>query len=1054
MLLGTPTGVNALPYIATLVIGIALRALWDRYFSERTKSDPELLEKISSGKPVTRYTEKRLHGAAKEILKELQSNQGSWTSLEPARLSEEKPISIVQRQPNKHPSSSRCPKADKFPFGLLYFQISSEEAIWKDLKTELNALFASAEGSKTLLNRCLFADNEGALAIWINAPDLRIRSSKILRDNIFTLQQRMAGHLPRHRVFLEVSIPEDLLQACIDQNPETHFIPPEPALDPPAQDALSGNLDLGRGGQYALQRKEAIEKVEAGEFIGELITDACFKIPQKVLEARMPPPLRNGVTFPKNSHGIALYGRPGMGKTQTIKTFLENKRERQKVSIIILSDQALNQAFVRLLNSCRTSSFESTVKFSQAVDGMAEAMTGSMPETYRSEFGDSDGASTAFRDASVATLTSPDLETVFIADDVHTTKELRDEVFLKNYHLRKNWKIITIGRASVARSSTLKFLDIKLNGFTLSQANSILDFWPGKKTSIECLERLKAGDGVNDQSISTYRLRLISQGFGGEETGSSQEEPLKNAIDSYFKQAKLKTVIGGLIGSNRLEQLRNQLKKKAPYDEILKWIDGKKADDPQKIVGVLSWYSRFHKQEKTINLEDVTKWTALTRKEAEQLFEMGRNLSIFSPGIDSSQIYWKDVFIADSCAALYLHSYFANISGCGEQLATISKMIEAFDDTGSLDFLILTLNWSDKLTALRALAAHAPAAGGTAAKLFAETLSPKLLAKSKQSSDLVFQFTEQAQLFTGQVLHLSQILAGYLEVSPDPVQALRELTKKYKQNSELVAGAISLHFEKPSLIFAMARHSDICPSNMLTISLLARGPAEIAIFLVESIGKVSNLLPEAIETGIEDWVKAVPDDQVFSTLQEMINIVIKGRHQDSQFTPLFEILFASWMKFGSEPYGYKIDITLAGARNLAQFNIELASILINGILQWQLASIQYPMTKWHFDLEKGVAIALNPAVPTKLRDCLIALSSNLYWRLPKSLELQSNKAVFINDPELVSDNLKGLDSFIVEGKVEIPQNKMRIWDGATMSAISSEMHKVTWRLCLQIPQSA
>lgn len=687
-------------WLATLsggALGFLVKAGWQRWFSERTLSTEAILEK----KYPSTYGYQRLHAEADGALRRWKGHLRPPEDRPQPPSWPDRDASVFLHPPIS--SDTGCPGGPVLdPRTPLFVRLEGRE-LGDGLIAELRYRFSRIphdELERRLLQRREFKP-EDRPRLWAFAPAVPFRSAQEVTALLEGLLGEARLWIRELHLIVELHLAEDLVEELIGQRGEDLFLGrgAENGLD-----EVHELTALSPGARYAVARNSASRLMPKGAIVGNLDVPRKYEqpIPPDVLNARL------GTYFPREDRHPAMWslltlvGPPGSGKTELAQLLLETLVSEARLLAIIVSGPDLLQHFSTLA-LCKTRDAALSAIIKAIFEHPEQA---ALPNNFAE---DADSRR-AFLDVLVSALSREEQAAAIVIDDLHVYGDVRAAVSELCARPEWNLRLIAIGRSIQLREGLVEpemRRAIRVGLWPKAQAQSMLETWVPIQHLSAVTSLLATGWLANQDHFSLYILRMVAEYV--DELNRQPSELLEKAVGEHVKHVAALLERQALPPGAVLQSIRSMLEEGLPADEILPILNTPLRLDAVRLVGLLSWRSRFSPQEgqegrgilDPQTVVDFSEGLVSDRDAAAKVLQAGSDAGIFDYPRGSAT--WRDALVADGCAALYLRTEVYEAP-----TTSIASMLKELERTGSLDILSLALDAPVILRLVEAVAEDNP----------------------------------------------------------------------------------------------------------------------------------------------------------------------------------------------------------------------------------------------------------------------------------------------------------------------------------------------------------
>lgn len=1036
------------PYLLgalSAVLGFLLKALWDRFFSERTMPTLMLLSRPN----LTEYGIKRLNKEALRVLSNLQI-----VCTPPLKGKKLSPIpnqdtSLFIRNLNTEDDSSSCPlnspQNNCLSVFLILHKSQNPTEITDELKAELENLLAGNSSDRNLIKN-VHIDNKRPL-LWIYAPNLVIKDKSDLIRLLTDTGKLARNWINKVQVILETYLSLDIIESlsCYGTNDAIINL----------QDVYH-SYDLSKvpshpaAASYAYFRSAASLWLRSGQTLGNIGSSIKYKLPQRLIDLRLHPTFRNQTFISDDWFTISIYGPAGSGKSETALLLSEYLKSKSRAVCLSFSTPNLLNMVIKLstINANKDTTIE-TISRSLISENF-------LPEEFR----ETNESRTAFTDALSNHLIDLKSMVCLFFDDIHAHREV-EAALKKLLPIIRHWnmKCVIIGRKKIEvdeewwdGNSTLA---IHCKHLKRDDAETILRYWTSGQISTNVISALNTGWPSMHSEFSTYLLRMIYENI--DDIHSSPNELMKDAINRHLSSLENVILYNTKSDKTLLAIVKDMLLKDKPKDDILAVFDKKEKVDIPLLFGLLAWHANYGEQTGFLDAKLVPKWSSQiipTEEVASALLKAGRDAEIFivyRGGAD-----WRDKNIAEGCTALYLiHEMDRLISETPQTVDnTIAEMISKLASTNSIDILPLALDMPDMVRIIEAIAKADRRYINVADRLITPEFIARLSSDPQWVDKIAYIMFNRGQSYDkSKMSPFALVLAKLIPFSNRLKSFYDEMARSETGAAQLAINVIAIHYKNNEEYFT---YTDSLGAN----DILA---AEMAAYSWDIEGGMvlyHKLCDLALKHRLE--IQATEIWNLWCTNQKINKLVELSLHLTKQCLnakmesmiqyklAIRGITLAVELKHIPSEQSIKL---LRETISLASTSIQpqLISDLIGAFAYFSCPNLVEPNNKWVFDAKHQYALPQLPYRPMLLKNIFSSIQRGFpTFYIPSKTELSTLVEIAKFEPELIRD---GLPQDYIGDTGKVYSSNFQTWDGKNVSFFLKDQinsYKVHWRPVLRL----
>lgn len=1027
------------------IIGFLLKAVWDRFISERMMPTVALIERPRP----TEYGIKRLRREALRALNEISANCSPPAKGEKRYIFPENDIMLYIRTFHIEDNCSSCPqKLTEEGILPLYVALHKAQGIGDvadEYRIWFQTLMAEDENGKRLIKG---VDIDGITPLlWIYFPNLIIHTRLELTQLLAEIFRLARSRIKNVRVVLEIYLSLDIIEYLCTSDSSDLIMNLQSILK---SNQFEITRKLQGASSYTFHRDVASLWLRKGQIIGELGPSRKYDLPRWVIDLRWQqifakPPIE------KNTWSImSIYGPAGSGKSATSLFFAEILKTDYSAICLCFSSPSLLNVIIELA-SCN-------INKEEAIGTITEAFASDkyIPAKYHDTY----ESAKAFTDALNFHLIERESPIYIIVDDIHAHRET-ESALIKLWPIMKEWNIkyLIIGRKKFAPSDIMWSEDcsfeLHCNYFGKKDAQDILEYWSLDDIPKKAISTLDRGWPSHHSEYSTYLLRMLFDNI--DDIQSSPNELMKEAINRHLSSFEKVILYQSKSDGGILRIVKQMLIDNEPREKILEVFRGKQKIDVTLLFGLLAWHANYGEQTGFLDAKLIPKWSSgmiPSEEVAHELLKAGRDAEVFimyRGGAD-----WRDKIIAEGCTALYLIYEMDRMIHDSPEIVnnTIAQMIDKLASSNSIDILPLALDVPDMVRIVEAIARADRRYLAIASKIITPEFITRLSGDSRwvdKIADIIFK---RAQLYNEEkIVPFALVLAKLTPFSKNLELYYEEMAKGDGGEARLANCIAAIRYKNSKQYFEYASSlgvDDIMAAEIAALSWgIEGGPAlfdrlcefESKKKLVHNINRIWDLwcnnqdIGDVTEYSL-DLVKHCVDKKTDSIVQYTLAshgllkpIELKIKPRDQCATNLKKII-----SVGADT----IQPVIMGR-------------LIRALAYYSCPDIVGSGSEWVYNQKGKYALPRESNDPMLVKNIFAKIRKGFpAFYIPSKDELCALKFPVIDQPELIRDGFP--KDFLGEDDQVFPSN-FKFWDGENIEYFRKDevnTRKISWRPVFRI----
>ena len=1018
-------------------LGFFFRTLWQRFYKEKWAPSQELLDLLEKNR-ITKYGRNRLQEEAEK----------SFTNWRSVKLPPGGSSPLTEWPPNKSclvtlehsqpPLNSTCPTGDSdAPSTPLFIRIDASENPQSALNNQIEELTEAYPNSDRLL-RLVGLNNTAN--VWVNAPNILIRSIDEALEILESVSEEVRKNIPNSSVVLEVYLALSIRKAIRDQFPDriiSSFSEVNLSVNLPAKDKDPA--------LYAFSRNTMDVQLKDGVTFGSFDLFDRYEIPNEMLVSRIGQNLARITEEKATWRTLTLTGPPGSGKTVTGDFLVQQLSKRLRAVVLIASSSpTMLQALAQISDETNKEEvFENLAKAVSAEESM-------IPPEFKTER----NWQAALTDVLLERLRDVNQPTIIAVDNLHLHQKVSASIQrLRDYAKPWDLRLLLISRPEIPPRPKECLFSLTCNLWSRQQTKDLLNLWISESPRQSVIEQ----GWLQDQNkFSLYLIETVA--INADHLAEKPTDLLRRAIEAHLSSLK-DVPIQRAHKSPKilLDQVRDMLERAEPTETILEKLQSNIDINLVQLFGILAWFSLYQDEDANAFLDEtrIVNWSSnaiASQKIARQLMNTAGEAKIFncSGGIAG----WRDMLVADGCAALYLAE---EIQDPDVSLQTVARNVRQLELKNSIDILTLILNPELVLRIIEAGTTTSSFRASTLQKIVNEGFIGRLRNIPNALvvlGEKVLQFSQNASI--EEVEDIAVALARVARVSPDIEHRLDNIIQQAEQNANFALAAKAI---------IVGPHTDYFTSLPLPEDHFLQPIA------VDSAGRIwgedgFNLLHERLaqlsgehqERNLKSAWLAWLNKQDPSILINCCHVLISKVSQETACSPFYGILLETTLQcFLQNTSPAEKQKFLKEIRDLRQHVYEVLSLrhfpYLANTLKWLTYQTDPDAVRNDSDwlIRQDYAIQKEPNFPARFDQVFQVLKGlGVDYALPHSDELSE---LNVEGRELVSDRFPSNFQYgntLLPGQLSVAtqENGQIISRVVDLTELES---KFLWRVRLTVP---
>lgn len=885
-----------------------------------------------------------------------------------------------------------------------------------DLRVSLDTL---GKAKSLLLHPDVLAENLPVL--WIYCPEWTVSDDEF-KEFFPELQREVRSILAIRQLVIEVFCADHLR------------LPSLRKAEIPASQAPSPDI-LPAGARYAAARKALHTRLQHGALAGFNEIQVLLRIPSAVLESR---DLGVAWSWDKTTC-VSICGPSASGKTDLALMLAEAAIVQKKIVVAVTPSSSTAKAIRELPAD---GDLPSILK--RVLEAVTEAPFEDFPLDpieYR-----------AFKDELSTILQRTPDRLVLYADDLHERPETAKALErLRKKTGARRFRYLLCSRTSIDNFADEAVHVVKMSLWNREQARQILDAWTPKEMSALVAAAFTTGWLVEQRQFPSDLLRVMR-----DRLDSLQESPARLILGSVeaLAQNMAKAIPERReITPDLLATLRARIESGAAHAELLALLDRPPKINAVRLIGQLSWMSRFREQSEVLTLGNVRDWSSNViqdEHEARALIDAGREVGLFK-GDNRDIVWWFNKTAADACAALYLDDEIPRWTA-SEQPTRLLEILNRLSAMNSLTVLSPILRDSLFLLIIRAIATKPENIG-----ILEELIKDGALEPFRRNQEAMDQFAwailQMAEDTPARTRRLGRILADFV-IASSSVRRLMEETIGRRGAMEMLSlvtlarcwGAQSAYFEHVR--------------GRVELASAARGAA--LAWDGDGFDPLRNALREFVRQHDHpphrdpllvraiwcEWLTYRSHDEQFDILRRLV----QGMEPVAEVYSLHSELIRSTLSVLRGGIRRLLPQDLRAALALVAVGTPMAIEAVRTAVTPYLAAAHLPEVlapdmSWIF-VTPTVALPQHPLEQKQLKVFMPRITRDPHLTIPTSSQLRARHEIVSAGPELVSD------AFPTDWRKRVTELAMGEWfqvlDNGQLRFVKNLTEEVWWRPALRL----
>ena len=434
---------------------------------------------------------------------------------------------------------------------------------------------------------------------------------------------------------------------------------------------------------YAFSRNTMDDQFAGGVVFGSFDISYRYVIPDKIVVSRIGEDLGRIKEPNATWRTLAITGPPGSGKTVTGDLLVRQLSKQLRAIVLVASS---SPTMLRTL--AQTTELTSKEEVFEALATAVSAEQSMVPSEFRKE----KNWEKSLTDTLLERILNVTQPIILAVDNFHLHTQVSDAIGrLRDSSSQWDLRLLLISRTVISPSPEECLFSVPCKLWSHQHAEELLDLWIPKTARFSLIDILTQVWLKYEDEFSLYLIETIA--INADKLEKRPTELLRGSIEAHLSSLDIATLgPAKLPPLQTLDRVRQMLKEKKPPESILEIISSKNEIDLVRLFGMLAWFSLYQNESAYAFLDPdkIVDWSGnaiASREIAEDLMVKASKAKIFNCAEGVAD--WKDMLVADGCAALYLAE---EIEDPNVSLQTIARNVTQLELRNSIDFLIFILN--------------------------------------------------------------------------------------------------------------------------------------------------------------------------------------------------------------------------------------------------------------------------------------------------------------------------------------------------------------------------